>query len=62
MFWKIYVLKYMDVIQQFSILLEAAKRFSVKEADTEEVIKKWLKCAIDRQGGCQRRLKKKQGV
>ena len=31
----------------------------MKEADAEEVVKKWLKAASDRQGGRQRRLEKK---
>ena len=34
----------------------------MKEADAEEVVKKWLKAASDRQGGRQRRLEKKQGM
>ena len=42
------------------MLLDAAKRASVKEV--EEVMKKWLKAASDRQGGRQRRLEKKQGM
>ena len=50
------------LLNEFSILLVAGKRFSVKETDTEEVIKKWLKCAIDHQGGCQGKLEKKQGM
>ena len=44
------------------MLLDAAKRASVKEVDAEEVMKKWLKAASDRQGGRQRRLEKKQGM
>ena len=44
------------------MLLDAAKRSSVKEADAEEVVKKWLKAASDRQGGRQRRLEKKQDM
>ena len=44
------------------MLLDAAKRSSVKEADAEEVMKKWLKAASDRQGGRQRPLEKKQGM
>ena len=44
------------------MLLDTAKRSSVKEADAEEVVKKWLKAASDRQGGRQRRLEKKQGM
>ena len=44
------------------MLLDAAKRSSVKEADAEEVIKKWLKAANNRQCGHQRRLEKKQDM
>ena len=43
------------------MLLDAAKRSSVKETDAE-VVKKWLKAASDRQGGGQRRLEKKQDM
>ena len=50
------------ILHEYSLLLDAAKRSSVKEADAEEVVKKWLKAASDRQGGRQRRLEKKQGM
>jgi len=50
------------ILNEFSMFLEAVNRFSVKEADIEEVIKKWLKCARDRQIGHKRQLKKKKGM
>ena len=39
-------------------------RSSVKEneADTEIIIKNWLKCAADHQGRRHRRLEEKQGI
>ena len=42
------------ILHEYSLLLDAAKRSSVKEADAEEVVKKWLKAVSDRQGGRQR--------
>ena len=50
------------ILHEYSLLLDVAKRSSVKEADAEEVVKKWLKAASDCQGGRQRRLEKKQGM
>ena len=58
----IYIYSYIHILHEYSLLLDAAKQSSVKEADAEEVVKKWLKAASDRQGGRQRRLEKKQGM
>ena len=44
------------------MLLAAAKRAAVTEADTEAVIKRWLRAASDREGGRQRRFEKKLGM
>ena len=43
----------------FSMLLEAAKRSPVKEADAEEVIKKWQKSASDVKVGPKTKWRKK---
>ena len=51
---KIYNMHLIFILHEYSLLLDAAKRSSVKEADAEEVVKKWLKAVSDRQGGRQR--------
>ena len=48
--------------RSLATILDAAKELSVKEADTEEFIKRWLRGAGDREGGRKSRELKKKGV
>ena len=52
---------YIDVGETYIIfVIDAAKLSSIKESQTEDTIRKWVKYACDRDGGRKRRAEKQR--